>query len=215
MAHLYGYARVSTGQQDPGLQLDALTVAGCARIFTDAVSGKLDRRPELDKLLEVVLPGDVIVVWRLDRLGRSMKHLIDIIAEVGERGVGFRSLTEAIDTTTASGKLLFHIMGSLAEFERQLIVERTKAGLAAARARGRHGGRPPTMTPQKIRIARDMYDSHEYTVETIASTLGVSRQTIYRHLEPDLTNRAVEPLEKELPVKVQRKKGKRPAPRQS
>ncbi len=164
MGHLYGYARVSTGLQDPALQLDALTAAGCARIFIDKVSGKLDRRPELDKLLEVVLPGDVIVVWRLDRLGRSMKHLIDIIAELGERGVGFRSLTEAIDTTTASGKLLFHIMGSLAEFERQLIVERTKAGLAAARARGRHGGRPPTMTPHKIRIARDMYDSHDYTV---------------------------------------------------
>ena len=132
MAHLYGYARVSTGLQDPALQLDALTAAGCARVFTDTASGTLDHRPELDKLLEVVLPGDVVVVWRLDRLGRSLKHLVATVLDLGERGVGFRSLTEAIDTTTAGGKLLFHIMGALAEFERQLIVERTRAGLAAA-----------------------------------------------------------------------------------
>jgi DNA invertase Pin-like site-specific DNA recombinase len=182
MAHLYGYARVSTTLQDPALQHDALRAAGCARIFTDKASGKLDRRPQLDKLLEVVLPGDVVVVWRLDRLGRSLKHLIATVAELGERGVGFRSLSEAIDTTTAGGRLLFHIMGALAEFERQLIVERTHAGLAAARARGRHGGRPTSMTPEKVRVAREMYDSREYTVEKIASTLGVTRTTIYRHL---------------------------------
>lgn len=182
MAHLYGYARASTGLQDPALQLDALSAAGCARIFTDRASGKLDRRPELDKLLAVVLPGDVVVVWRLDRLGRSLKHLISVVTDLGEQGVGFRSLTEAIDTTTASGKLLFHIMGALAEFERALIVERTQAGLAAARARGRQGGRPSSMTAERIQIAQQMYDSREHTVEAIASTLGVSRPTIYRHL---------------------------------
>lgn len=184
MGHLYGYARVSTGLQDPALQTDALEAAGCERIFVDKASGKLDRRPQLDKLVELVLPGDVVVVWRLDRLGRSLKHLITTVTELGERGVGFRSLTESIDTTSAGGKLLFHVLGALAEFERQLIVERTQAGLAAARARGRRGGRPPVMTPEKTRIAREMYDSREYTVDAIASTLGVSRQTIYRHLEP-------------------------------
>jgi DNA invertase Pin-like site-specific DNA recombinase len=185
VAHLYGYARVSTVEQDPALQLDALKTAGCARIFTDKSTGKLDRRPQLDKLLEVLLPGDTVVVWRLDRLGRSLKHLIEVVTELGERGVGFRSLTEAIDTTTAGGRLIFHIMGALAEFERQLIVERTQAGLAAARARGRTGGRPKVMTADKIRIAREMYDSRDYTVEAIATTVGVSRQTVYRDLEAD------------------------------
>jgi DNA invertase Pin-like site-specific DNA recombinase len=183
LAHSYGYARVSTTLQDPTLQTDALKAAGCARIFTDKASGKSDRRPQLDKLLDTVLPGDVIVVWRLDRLGRSLKHLIQTLTMLGERGVGFRSLTEGFDTTTAGGRLLFNIMGSLAEFERELIVERTQAGLAAARARGRHGGRPTVMTPEKVKLAREMYDAHEYSVETIAKTIGVSRMTVYRHLE--------------------------------
>ena len=184
MAHLYGYARVSTFDQDPALQLDALQAAGCARIFTDTVSGKLERRPQLDKLLEVVLPGDVIVVWRLDRLGRSLKHLVDFLAELGERGVQFRSLTEAIDTTTASGKLLFNIMGSLAEFERALIVERTHAGLAAARARGRQGGRPRKVDDAKRDLIRKLYDSREHSVDAIARMVGVGRTTVYRALDP-------------------------------
>lgn len=183
MAHLYGYARVSTTLQDPALQVDALKAAGCARIFTDRASGKSDRRPQLDKLLEAVLPGDVIVVWRLDRLGRSLRHLIAALNDLAEREVGFRSLTEGFDTTTAGGRLLFNIMGSLAEFERDLIVERTQAGLAAARARGRHGGRRTVMTPEKVKLAREMYDAHEYSVETIAQTIGVSRMTVYRHLD--------------------------------
>lgn len=183
MAHLYGYARVSTSMQDPSLQTDALEAAGCARIFTDRASGKSDRRPQLDKLLEVVLSGDVIVVWRLDRLGRSLRHLIGALNDLAERGVGFRSLTEGFDTTTAGGRLLFNIMGSLAEFERDLIVERTQAGLAAARARGRVGGRRSVMTPEKVKLAREMYDAHEYSVETIARTIGVSRMTVYRHLD--------------------------------
>lgn len=184
MAHLYGYARVSTFDQDPALQLDALEAAGCARIFTDTVSGKLERRPQLDKLLEVVLPGDVIVVWRLDRLGRSLKHLVDLLADLGGRGVQFRSLTEAIDTTTASGKLLFNIMGSLAEFERALIVERTHAGLAAARARGRQGGRPRKVDDAKRDLIRKLYDSQEHSVDAIARMVGVGRTTVYRALDP-------------------------------
>lgn len=208
MAHLYGYARVSTLDQDPALQLDALKAAGCARIFTDKASGKLDRRPELDKLFEVLLPGDTMAVWRLDRLGRSLKHLVDFSLQLAEKGVEFRSLREAIDTTTASGRLYFNIMSAMAEFERSLIVERTQAGLAAARARGRHGGRPSTMTAERIRVAREMYDSREYTVDTIASTLGVSRQTVYRHLDTDSTSRALDQLKDELPAKIARRNGK-------
>ena len=184
MGHLYGYARVSTTLQDPALQIDALTAAGCVRTFTDTASGKSDRRPRLDQLLEVVLAGDVIVVWRLDRLGRSLRHLITTLNDLDEQSVGFRSLTEGFDTTTAGGRLLFNIMGSLAEFERDLIVERTQAGLAAARARGRHGGRRTVMTPEKVKMAREMYDAREYSVETIAKTIGVSRMTVYRHLHP-------------------------------
>ncbi len=184
MAHLYGYARVSTVDQDPALQLNALKAAGCARIFTDKVSGKLERRPQLDKLLAVLLPGDVIVVWRLDRLGRSLTHLIGFLSDLGERGVEFRSLTEAIDTTTAGGKLLFHIMSALAEFERALIVERTMAGLAAARARGRCGGRPRTVDDAKVALIRELYDAREYSVDAIARMVGVGRTTVYRSLDP-------------------------------
>lgn len=199
MAHLYGYARVSTVDQDPALQLDALKAAGCARIFTDKVSGKLERRPQLDKLLDVLLPGDVIVVWRLDRLGRSLTHLIGFLSELGERGVEFRSLTESIDTTTATGKLLFNIMGSLAEFERALIVERTQAGLAVARARGRHGGRPRKVDDAKIKLIRQLYDAQEHSVEAIARMVGVGRTTVYRSLEP--TDRRSTPSPAPTPAK--------------
>ncbi|SHG18176.1 Site-specific DNA recombinase [Jatrophihabitans endophyticus] len=182
MAHLYGYARVSTLEQDPALQHDALTAAGCARIFTDHASGKLDHRPQLDDLLERVLPGDTIVVWRLDRLGRNLHHLITTVTELGQRDIGFRSLTEGLDATTPAGRLLFGIMASLAQFERDLIRERTLAGLEAARARGRNGGRRTVMTPDKITVARQMYDTGNHTVQQIADTLGVGRATIYRHL---------------------------------
>ena len=182
MGDLLGYARVSTTEQDPSLQLDALTAAGCIKTFTDKTSGSLDRRPQLDRLLDQLRPGDTVVVWRLDRLGRSLRHLIAISEDLGDRQVALRSLHEAIDTTTANGRLFFKIMGSLAEFERDLISERTKAGLAAARARGRKGGRPPVMTPQKVKVAREMYASQEHTVEEIARTVGVSRKTVYRHL---------------------------------
>ena len=180
-----GYARVSTADQDAALQLDALTQAGCIKVFTDRASGALDKRPQLDRMLDQLRPGDTVVVWRLDRLGRSLRNLITLIDDFESRGVGLRSLMESLDTTTAGGKLIFSIFGALAEFERELIRERTNAGLAAARARGRKGGRPTVMTPDKVKVARQMYESREHTVEAIASTLGVSRKTVYRHLSTD------------------------------
>jgi DNA invertase Pin-like site-specific DNA recombinase len=181
---LIGYARVSTDDQNAELQVDALKKSGCLKVFTDKASGSLANRPELDRMLDQLRPGDVVVVWRLDRLGRSLKNLIALVEELAEKGVGFRSLTESINTTTANGKLFFSVMGALAEFERDLVRERTLAGLAAARARGRVGGRPPVMTADKVMVARKMYASREHTVEAIAKTLGVSRKTIYRHLAP-------------------------------
>lgn len=179
-----GYARVSTQDQDEALQLDALTAAGCDRLFVDKSSGKVESRPALDDLLNQARTGDTLVVWRLDRLGRSLRHLISVVGELERQGVAFRSLTESIDTSTPGGKLIFHVFGALAEFERELIVERTRAGLAAARARGRVGGRPTVLTEAKIATARSMYDSRAYDVSTIARTLGVSRATIYRALTP-------------------------------
>ncbi len=181
---LVGYARVSTVDQKLDLQLDALRAAGCERLGTDVASGASTVRTGLDEACRYLRPGDTLVVWKLDRLGRSLPHLIETIKALDARGVGFRSLHEHLDTTTPGGKLIFHIFGALAEFERDLIRERTNAGLAAARARGRVGGRPPVMTAQKIEVARQMYDSKEHTVEAIANTLGVSRKTIYRHLAP-------------------------------
>jgi DNA invertase Pin-like site-specific DNA recombinase len=182
MGDLIGYARVSTADQEPALQLDALHAAGCGRVFTDQASGATAERPELAHALDHVRAGDTLVVWKLDRLGRSLRHLIDTVRALEQRGVGLRSLQEHIDTTTPGGRLVFHVFGALAEFERDLIRERTHAGLQAARARGRHGGRPPVMTPEKLRVAREMYDSREHTVAAIAATLGVSRATIYRSL---------------------------------
>ena len=182
--NLVGYARVSTTDQNPDLQQDALTAAGCARVFTDTASGALDKRPHLDALLDYLRPGDVLVVWRLDRLGRSVRHLTETVNTLAERGVGFRSLTEGIDTTTPAGKLVFHIFAALAEFEREIIRERTNAGLDAARARGRKGGRRPKMTPGKLDTGRQLYDSKQHTMEQIAEIVGVSRATLYRHLEP-------------------------------
>ena len=182
MPHLLGYARVSTADQHPDLQLDALKAAGCYRIFTDTAGGAVDERPQLAKVLDQLRSGDTLVVWKLDRLGRSLRHLIDTITDLQQRDVGFRSLQEQIDTTTPGGKLIFHIFGALAEFERDLIRQRTLAGLAAARARGRAGGRPTSMTPTKLALARQLYDSHEHSLAEIARTLGVSRASIYRHL---------------------------------
>jgi DNA invertase Pin-like site-specific DNA recombinase len=177
----FGYARVSTADQDEALQLDALQSARCERIFVDKSSGKLEHRPALDEMLGVLRAGDTLVVWRLDRLGRSLRHLIDVVSDLERRGVALRSLREAIDTSTPGGKLIFHVFGALAEFERDLIRERTTAGLAAARARGRTGGRPSVWTPEKLKTARSMY-ANEQDVSTISRVLGVSRASVYRGL---------------------------------
>lgn len=185
MGHEFGYARVSTGDQDARLQHDALIAAGCYRIFTDTASGSLESRPELDKLLDQLRPGDTLVVWRLDRLGRSIRHLIDQLASLQERGVAFRSLQENIDTSSSGGKLVFHIFASLAEFERDLVRERTHAGLQAARARGRVGGRPPLLNGDKLRTARKLYEQKDMTVAQIGEVLGVSRSTVYRALRKE------------------------------
>ncbi len=179
---LLGYARVSTAEQNADLQTDELTSAGCYAVFVDDASGVLDRRPELDKVLERLRQGDTLVVWRLDRLGRSLRHLIDTVTALDERGVGFRSLRESIDTTTAGGWLVFHLFGALAQFEREIIRDRTMAGLSAARARGRNGGRPSKLSADQVRAARRLYDEREHTVEQIGSIFGVSRTSIYRAL---------------------------------
>ena len=178
---LLGYARCSTTDQDPALQLDALTVAGCERIWTETASGAAAERPKLADLLSHARGGDTLVVWRLDRLGRSLPHLIGLLADLEQRQVQFRSLTEALDTSTAGGRLVFNIFASIADFERQLVQERTQAGLAAARARGRVGGRPTVMTPAKTRTARRMLHDGE-TLTTVAAALSISRTTLYRHL---------------------------------
>ena len=182
MGHLLGSARVSTTEQQPHLQVDALQRAGCYRVFTETASGARADRSALEQLLDQLRPGDTLVVWKLDRLGRSLRHLVDTVSGLAERGVGFRSLQESIDTTTPGGKLVFHVFAALAEFERDLVRERTAAGLAAARARGRHGGRPSVLTGHKLQLAQEMYASGQYTVAAIAKTLGVSRASIYRHL---------------------------------
>ncbi len=181
---LIGYARVSTKDQDRALQLDALKAAGCEKLFEETASGAKTNRPELAAALEFMREADTLVVWKLDRLGRSLRHLVDTVTGLADRGIGFRSLQEAIDTTTPGGKLVFHVFAALAEFERDLIRERTTAGLAAAR--GHSGGRPSVMTAHKVQVAREMHGSGQYTVATIAKTLGVSRASIYRYLtNPD------------------------------
>jgi DNA invertase Pin-like site-specific DNA recombinase len=185
----YGYARVSTSDQNPALQLDALKAAGCERIFTDeGVSGGAMKRPALDKALATLKTGDVLVVWKLDRLGRSLSHLIQITKQLGERGIGFRSLSEAIDTTSASGRLLFHIVGALAEFERALISERTRAGVASARQRGTHLGRKPKLTPDQLDHARKLIDTGE-SPRHVAKSMGVSTATLYRFIPAAASNR--------------------------
>ena len=157
--------------------------AGCSRIFTDTASGAKAERIGLDEALNYVRPGDTIVVWRLDRLGRSLRHLIETITGLNNRGVGFKSITEAIDTTTSGGKLIFHIFGALAEFERDIIRERTQAGLNAARARGRLGGRPKALTPKKAQQALTLYNDKTNTIDEICKTLNISRATLYRYIK--------------------------------
>ena len=176
-----GYARVSTDEQNLDLQRDALTAAGCTRIYADdGVSGVALNRPALKKALAALRPGDVLVVWRLDRLGRSLAHLIEMIGKLEARSVGFQSLSEAIDTTTAGGKLIFHVMGALAEFERSLISERTRAGMASARSRGRHIGRPPALTKEEVAEVRRALRAETATMGRLAKRYGVSLSTIRR-----------------------------------
>ncbi|HEV2810258.1 MAG TPA: recombinase family protein [Acidimicrobiales bacterium] len=184
MNQALGYTRVSTVDQNPDLQIDELTAAGCHRVFVERASGARTDRPQLADVLDHLRPGDTLVVWRLDRLARSLRELIEVVTTLEERGVGLRSLHEQLDTTSPGGKLVFHLFGALAEFERDLIRERTQAGLAAARARGRYGGRPTVMTPRTIARARELYAQGDLTVAEIAKTLKVSRASIYRHL-PD------------------------------
>ena len=178
---LIGYARVSTDDQDLSLQRDALNASGCTRIFTDTMSGAKAERPGLSAALDHCRAGDTVVVWRLDRLGRSLTNLIELMTMLEGKEIGFKSLSEQIDTTTSGGKLVFHIFGALAEFERELIRERTRAGLAAARARGRQGGRPKKLdTPKKVAMAQALYDQGTHSIDDICQTLGVSRATLYR-----------------------------------
>ncbi len=180
---IIGYARVSTQDQHPELQLDALTNAGCEQIFQEKMTGTLRERPELSLCLRTLRKGDTLVVWRLDRLARSLKDLVEIIEELHQCEIGFRSLTESIDTTNASGKLIFHIFGALAEFEHSLITERTKAGLAAARARGRKGGRPPAMSASDIKKAAAMLTDPMITKADVAKHFKVSRTTLNASLQ--------------------------------
>jgi len=181
---LIGYARVSTTEQTLALQRDALKSAGCAKIFTDTASGSTTERKGLDEAFSQLRAGDVLVVWRLDRLGRSLRHLIETITALNDQGIGFKSLTEQIDTTTSGGKLIFHIFGALAEFERDIIRERTQAGLQAARARGRKGGRPKLSgTDRKVELARKLYEERKTPINDICRGLNISRATLYRYLK--------------------------------
>lgn len=179
-----GYARVSTDDQCTDLQLDALRAAGCTRIFEETASGTLTDRLQLSAALDYLRPGDTLVTWRLDRLGRSMRHLIETVTDLESRGVSFRSVQENIDTTTATGRLVFHIFSALAEFERALIVDRTRAGLAAARERGAKPGRKPTLTPEQVDMVNALHAGGQHTVAAIAAAVGASRATVYRALRP-------------------------------
>jgi DNA invertase Pin-like site-specific DNA recombinase len=178
-----GYARVSTDDQNMSLQLDALQAAGCDKIFTDQLSGVTTKRPGLDQALAALQAGDVLTVWRLDRLGRTMRHLVETVANLAERQIGFQSITEAMDTTTAGGEFLFHIMGALAQFERRLNAERSRAGIEAARRRGKHLGRPAELTPEQVAHARKVIDSREQSVTGMAELLRVHRTTLHRRLK--------------------------------
>tara|TARA_R110002094_G_scaffold199838_1_gene171733 strand:+ start:3170 stop:3730 length:561 start_codon:yes stop_codon:yes gene_type:complete len=178
---LIGYARVSTAEQKLEPQVDTLKAAGCETVFEDIISGAKAERPGLIEALAFLRTGDTLMVWKLDRLGRSMKHLVETVAELGERGVGFKSLTEGVNTTTTGGTLVFHLFGALAQFERDLIIERTQAGLKAAATRGRKGGRKPVVTPRKIEQAK-AYIGDGLTVREAAARLKISKTSLYNAL---------------------------------
>ncbi len=177
-----GYARVSTLEQNTDMQKKALKKAGCEKVLVDKVSGTVAKRPGLEKAKELLRKGDTLVVWRLDRLGRSLRDLIEWVRYLEEKGVGLKSLHEAIDTSTPTGKLTFHIFGALAEFERNLICERTQAGLSAARARGRHGGRRKALDAEKRDVAVNLYNEKKMTVGKICKLMGISKPTLYSYI---------------------------------
>ena len=180
-----GYARVSTKDQNFGLQIDALQKAGCEKLYPEVVSGARTERPVLDRVVDSLRTGDVLVIWKLDRLGRSLKHLVELVNTLRERGVGLQSLNDPIDTTTPQGRLSFNLFASLAEFERDLIRERTQAGLSAARARGRNGGRPKGLSAQAEATAcaaETLYLERKLSVRQIAARLGISKSTLYAYL---------------------------------
>jgi DNA invertase Pin-like site-specific DNA recombinase len=179
----FGYARVSTDDQNLDLQRDALNRAGCDRLYEEMASGKSADRPQLEECLADLREGDTLTVWRLDRLGRSLPDLVRVVADLEKRGVGFESLSERIETVSAAGKLIFHVFAALAEFERNVIRERTQAGLTAARARGRCGGRKPKIGDKERREIQALYDAKTVPVTDIAKRYGVSRTTLYKHLD--------------------------------
>jgi DNA invertase Pin-like site-specific DNA recombinase len=182
-----GYIRTSKKDQNPDLQRRDLAAAGCEKVFEEQISSRNEGRPELRAAIDYCREGDELVVWKLDRFGRSLHKLIDLVNELRERGVEFVSLRESIDTTTPGGKLVFHVFGAVAEFERDLIRERTMAGLEAARARGRKGGRKPAMDERKVALASKLMRDRETPISEVCEAIGVSRATLYRHLEPDGT----------------------------
>ncbi len=180
---LIGYARVSTEDQNLDLQNDALKQAGCDKIIEEKASGAKTDRTGLDEALSYLRRGDTLVVWKLDRLGRSLQHLIQVVNQLREKGIYFKSIQESLDTSSSGGKLIFHIFGALAEFERDVIRDRTMAGLASARTRGRVGGRPKIMTDKKLRLAKTLLSDNTNTIDDVCETLGVSRATLYRYLK--------------------------------
>lgn len=182
---IFGYARVSTVDQNHQLQIDALQAAGVDEIITDTISGGKKERPGLDRLLDKAREGDTVVVWRLDRLARSLSNLIQLVETLKGRGIGLRSLHEEINTNTANGRLMFHLFGALGEFEKSLILERTVAGLAAARADGRVGGRPPALNPEQSAMVRSLHGTGETSVRALCEQFGISRMTLYRIINKD------------------------------
>ncbi len=188
-----GYARVSTHDQNLDLQKDALEKAGCKKLFVDEVSGTVAKREGLEKAKEILREGDVLIVWRLDRLGRSIRDLIDWVTQLEDAGIGFKSLQESIDTTTSSGKLVFHIFAALAEFERNLIRERTNAGLAAARARGRLGGRKKSLNAKERKRAVEMYERKNQTVKQICEMMNITKPTLYAYIREEQTIKKTKP----------------------
>ncbi len=182
---LIGYARVSTHEQTMDLQKDALRAAGCELIFEDTISGSKAERPGLTQALAYMRAGDTLVFWKLDRVSRSLHHLLELSDEFTKRGISFKSLQDQIDTTSGMGKFFFHLMGAVAELERDIIRERTQAGLAAARARGKKGGRRRVLDAKRVQMGQALYDSQQHTIDEICMTLGCSPATLYRYITTD------------------------------